>query len=59
MTARIHNQLNSHSIEAIYHMTHIDNIDSILDGGLLSHDNSQVSVDISNQEVNARRFDTF
>jgi hypothetical protein len=36
-------------------MTHIDNIVSILNNGLLSHANSKVSVDISNQEVNDRR----
>lgn len=42
-----------------YHMTHINNLKSILEHGLVSHteahQNGYVSVDISNQEVNARR----
>ena len=36
-------------------MTHIDNLDSILKYGLLSHNNSYKKVDISNKEVNSRR----
>jgi len=55
MTVRLNNQLDTHSIEAIYHMTHIDNVESILKNGLLSHNNGKVSVDISDHEVNDRR----
>ncbi len=39
----------------IYHMTHIDNLPSILTHGLLSHNASQNHVDISNQLVNSFR----
>ncbi|MEI6333339.1 MAG: DUF4433 domain-containing protein [Methylococcaceae bacterium] len=42
-------------IATIDHMTHIDNLDSILEHGLLSHNNPHKKVDISNQEVNSRR----
>lgn len=42
-----------------YHMTHIDNLASILEHGLLSHNRAHlanlVRVDISNQIVNSRR----
>ena len=39
----------------LYHMTHIDNLPSILRRGLMAHGNNFQKEDISNQEVNARR----
>lgn len=39
----------------IYHMTHIDNLQNILEHGLIAHDNIYKIVDISNTEVNSRR----
>lgn len=44
-----------YGIDAIYHMTHIDNVLSILHYGLLPHGNGYNSVDISNRAVNNRR----
>jgi len=52
---RRENLLASYGIEAIYHMTHINNVSSILRHGLLSHGNGRTSVDISNRAVNNRR----
>jgi len=40
---------------ALYHMTHIDNISSIMTNGLLAHGNGYQRVDISDNEVNRRR----
>jgi len=40
---------------ALYHMTHIDNISSIISNGLLAHANGLKRVDISDPVVNARR----
>lgn len=48
-------QLNHYGIDAIYHMTHIDNVASILEHGLLAHDNGRTQVDISDHCVNALR----
>jgi len=42
-------------IKAIYHMTHIDNLDTILKHGLLAHDNPYQKKDISDCDVNRRR----
>lgn len=42
-------------VATIDHITHIDNLESILENGLMSHGNSFQKVDISNQDVNARR----
>jgi len=42
-------------INYFYHMTHIDNVASILKHGLLSHANKLVKQDISNHDVNSRR----
>lgn len=39
----------------IYHMTHIDNLESILDYGLYAHNNPYQLVDISDNIVNRRR----
>ena len=39
----------------LYHMTHIDNLVSILEHGLFAHNNLYQQQDISNQSVNARR----
>lgn len=49
------NILEELKISYLYHMTHIDNLESILAHGILSHDNKFKQVDISNQEVNSRR----
>ena len=42
-------------IATIDHMTHIDNLGSIFEYGLLAHNNPYKKVDISNKEVNDRR----
>ncbi|HFC8510843.1 TPA: DUF4433 domain-containing protein [Neisseria subflava] len=49
--------LHQYGISTLNHMTHIDNLLSILDNGLLSHNNCSCNRkrDISNQGVNARR----
>ena len=47
--------LDHYGIEAIYHMTHIENVASILEHGLLSHANGRTQRDISDHAVNARR----
>jgi len=47
--------LNNLGINYIFHMTHINNLSSILQNGLLSHNNNFVNIDISNKEVNDRR----
>jgi len=43
------------NVFTINHMTHISNLKSIFEFGLLSHTNPYKKVDISNQEVNDRR----
>ncbi|WP_017220145.1 DarT ssDNA thymidine ADP-ribosyltransferase family protein [Moritella dasanensis] len=50
--------LDKLNINYIYHMTHIDNIESILKQGLLSHKNAPVLHDISDPDVNSRRIKT-
>ncbi len=47
--------LDTLGIHYIYHMTHVDNLNNILQNGLLSHGNRLVQTDISNQDVNSRR----
>lgn len=47
--------LDKYNIDFLYHMTHIDNLDSILKHGLLSHNNPYKQQDISNKQVNSRR----
>ena len=42
-------------IKAFYHMTHIDNISSIMKNGLLAHGNRFQKQDISDHSVNDRR----
>lgn len=49
------NLLDVYGIDAIYHMTHIENLFSILQSGLLSHANGLTKRDISNHSVNSRR----
>lgn len=49
------NILGQYGVTTINHMTHIDNLSSILGNGLISHNNPYCKRDISNQEVNARR----
>ena len=49
------NILGQYGVSTINHMTHIDNLSSILDNGLISHNNPYCKRDISNQGVNARR----
>ncbi len=51
-------ELNQYGITSLYHMTHIDNLKSILENGLLSHNQAHqldTLTDISDQQVNARR----
>ncbi len=47
--------LNIHGVDYLFHMTHIDNLQSILDQGLYAHNNKYQKVDISDCEVNSRR----
>lgn len=49
------NMFKQYHIGSIDHMTHIDNLESILKYGLLAHSNPHKLRDISNSEVNARR----
>lgn len=42
-------------VHTVDHMTHINNLESILANGLLPHGNTKQMVDISNQAVNQRR----
>ncbi|AOW76257.1 hypothetical protein A3Q34_04920 [Colwellia sp. PAMC 20917] len=46
---------NFSDVTTVDHMTHIGNLEGILANGLLAHNNPHKKVDISNQEVNARR----
>lgn len=47
--------LNDLKINAFYHMTHINNLDSIIKNGLYPHNNIYKKTDISNKDVNDRR----
>lgn len=47
--------LKQYHIGSLDHMTHIDNLESILKYGLLAHSNPHKKRDISNTEVNNRR----
>lgn len=47
--------LNNSGIEYLYHMTHIDNLSSILENGLYPHANNLQKIDISDCDVNSRR----
>ncbi len=47
--------LEAFGIETIDHMTHIDNLETILAHGLYAHSNPYKITDISNTEVNSRR----
>ena len=42
-------------INAFYHMTHVNNLDSIIRNGLYPHNNAYKKTDISNIDVNDRR----
>lgn len=55
MGAREIDFLSNYQVDTIYHMTHIDNLPSILEHGLCAHGNSYQQTDISNREVNSRR----
>ena len=46
---------NTNHFTALYHMTHIDNLSSILREGLLAHGNGYQVKDISDNAVNCRR----
>ncbi len=54
--------IQKHNIRYLYHMTDLRNLASVLQHGLLSHNEAHrrglVSEDISNQEVNKRRGET-
>ena len=47
--------IEKNTLYSLDHMTHINNLNSILKYGLLSHNNPYKQVDISNFEVNSRR----
>ena len=51
--------IQKHDIRYLFHMTNLNNLESVLKHGLLSHNEAHkkglVSEDISNQEVNSRR----
>ena len=49
------NILEQFGIKALFHMTHIDNLNNILQYGLLAHDNPYQQEDISDCDVNNRR----
>jgi len=47
--------LSEYRVDHIYHMTHIDNLKSIIKHGLRAHGNQHQKNDISNGDVNSRR----
>jgi len=47
--------LSEYRVDYIYHMTHIDNLKSIMKYGLRAHGNRYQKNDISNGDVNSRR----
>ena len=55
MGAIMTNQFFLDKMSEIFHMTHSSNLKNILLYGLQNHYNAYKKVDISNQEVNARR----
>ena len=48
------NLLKQYHIGSLDHMTHIDNLESILKYGLFAHSNPHKKRDISNMDVNSR-----
>ena len=54
-TKRVYATLRKCDISFFYHITHVDNLPSILRYGLQPHNNSYKRIDISNREVNDRR----
>jgi hypothetical protein len=50
-----YNRTITNTINALYHMTHVDNLLSILEYGLMAHGNAYQVKDISNHQVNRRR----
>lgn len=55
---RLSDKLEEHNVNYLYHMTHIDNLRSILKYGLLSHNSARggkLETDIADNEVNERR----
>lgn len=55
MSRRETDLLDKFDIEYLFHMTHIDNLPSILKHGLHAHGNHHQKVDISDCNVNSRR----
>jgi len=47
--------IDKYNIRYIYHMTHVNNLQKILQYGLLPHNNNVVNNKIDNPEVNSRR----
>jgi len=47
--------IKNYDIQYIYHMTHVNNLQNILQYGLLPHDNNAVNNKIDNPQVNSRR----
>ena len=46
---------NFGSFNAFYHLTHLENLESILDKGLYGHSHKHEYIDVSNIDVNSRR----
>jgi len=55
MDLKARKKLDQFKIKYLFHMTHIDNLESILSHGLYSHNNQYQKIDISDNQVNARR----
>lgn len=53
--ASLEQQIENAKIWTVDHMTHLQNLESILEHGLYPHNNCHQQVDISNQTVNNRR----
>lgn len=48
-------KIQKYNINYLYHITHIDNLKSIIDNGLLAHNNKYVKRKIDNEDVNEHR----
>lgn len=55
MNEKMVDTLDQYKIKCLFHMTHIDNLPSILQHGLLPHGNRYQIKDISDCDVNSRR----
>lgn len=51
-------EFKRNGVNSLWHMTHVDNVQSIINSGILSHSDAHAKIsvtDISNNEVNTRR----